>query len=179
MSSLIAGIALFLLCAPSLVAQTRGDFRTEQIFIAPDRTSYGSTDTIRVNGVVTCMAQNNIRPYSRYVYLELINSDDSVMVRNKIRLQDNGTFYSLLPIDPLYRKGTYFLRGYTRFMENFSHDCFAVSPVLIGKELPHNDSIIDDRVSLKFIIPGNHIMAERPQQVSAVLTNFPALKQTG
>ena len=172
MSSLIAFIASLLLCAPYLVAQNRDDFRTEQIFIAPDRTAYGLSDTVRVKGVVTCMAHNNIEPYSRYVYLELINSDDSVIVRNKIRLNDNGTFYSVFPIDQLYRKGTYYLRGYTRFMENFSHDCFAVSPVLIGKELPHNDSIIDDRVSLKFIIPGNHIMAERPQQVSAVLTNY-------
>ncbi len=172
MQSLIAVVALFLLCAPSLVAQTQDDFRTEQVFLAPDRTSYGQTDTIRVDGVVTCMARDNIRPYSRYVFLELISSEDSVIVRNKIRLNDNGSFYSVFPVDQLYRKGTYYLRGYTRFMENFSHDCFAVSPILIGKELPHNDSIIDDRVSIKFIIPGNHIMAERPQHVSAVLTNY-------
>ena len=132
MPSLIAFIASLLLCAPSLVAQTQDDFRTEQIFIAPDRTSYGLTDTVRVDGVVTCMAHNNIKPYSRYVYLELINSEDSVIVRNKIRLQDNGTFCSVFPIDQLYRKGTYFLRGYTRFMENFSYDCFGVSPILIG-----------------------------------------------
>ena len=172
MQSLIAVVALFLLCAPSLVAQTQDDFRTEQIFIAPDRTSYGLTDTVRVDGVVTCMAHNNIKPYSRYVYLELINSEDSVIVRNKIRLQDNGTFCSVFPIDQLYRKGTYFLRGYTRFMENFSYDCFGVSPILIGNELPHNDSIIDDRISLRLIVPGNHIVAERPQQLSAVLTNY-------
>lgn len=157
---------------PSLVAQNRDDFRTEQIFIAPDRTAYGLTDTVRVKGVVTCMAHNNIKPYSRYVYLELINSDDSVIVRNKIRLQDNGTFSSVFPIDQLYRKGTYFLRGYTRFMENFSHDSFGVSPILIGKELPHNDSIIDDRISLRLIVSGNHIIPERPQQFSAVLTNY-------
>lgn len=172
MPSLIAFIASLLLCAPSLVAQNRDDFRTEQIFIAPDRTAYGLTDTVRVKGVVTCMAHNNIKPYSRYVYLELINSDDSVIVRNKIRLQDNGTFSSVLPIDQLYRKGTYFLRGYTRFMENFSHDSFGVSPILIGKELPHNDSIIDDRISLRLIVSGNHIIPERPQQFSAVLTNY-------
>ena len=172
MQSLIAVVALFLLCAPSLVAQTQDDFRTEQVFLAPDRTSYGQTDTIRVDGVVTCMARDNIRPYSRYVFFELISSEDSVIVRNKIRLNDNGSFYSVFPVDQLYRKGTYYLRGYTRFMENFFHDCFAVSPILIGKELPHNDSIIDDRVSIKFIIPGNHIMAERPQHVSAVLTNY-------
>ena len=60
MPSLIAFIASLLLCAPSLVAQTQDDFRTEQIFIAPDRTSYGLTDTVRVDGVVTCMAHNNI-----------------------------------------------------------------------------------------------------------------------
>lgn len=172
MLSLIASITLFLLCAPYLAAQTQDDFCTEQIFIAPDKTSYGLTDTIKVDGVVTCMAHNNIEPYSRYVYLELINSDDSVIVRNKIRLQDNGTFCSVFPIDQLYRKGTYFLRGYTRFMENFSHDCFGVSPILIGNELPHNDSIIDDRISLRLIVPGKHIVAERPQQISAVLTNY-------
>lgn len=172
MPSLIAFIASLLLCAPSLVAQNRDDFRTEQIFIAPDRTAYGLSDTVKVNGVVTCMAHDNIKPYSNYVYIELINSDDSVIVRNKIRLQDNGTFCSVFPIDHLYRKGTYFLRGYTRFMENFSHDSFGVSPILIGNELPHNDSIIDDRISLRLIVPGNHIVAERPQQFSAVLTNY-------
>lgn len=172
MSSSIAFIALFLLCAPTVVAQTQDDFRTEQFFIAPDRTSYGLTDTIMVDGVVTCIAHDNIKPYSNYVYIELINSDDSVIVRNKIRLQDNGTFCSVFPIDQLYRKGTYFLRGYTRFMENFSHDSFGVSPILIGKELPHNDSIIDDRISLRLIVPGNHIIPERPQLLSAVLTNY-------
>lgn len=168
-------ITLFLLLIQLVFpafAQTRDDFRTEQIFIAPDRTAYGLTDTVRVNGVVTCIAHDNIKPYSNYVYIELINSDDSVIVRNKIRLQDNGSFYSVFPIDQFYRKGTYFLRSYTRFMENFSHDSFGVSPILIGKELPHNDSIIDDRISLRLTVPGNHIIPERPQQISAVLTNY-------
>lgn len=172
MGTLILTFLLLLLCTTSLEAQTPNDFRTEQVFIAPDKTAYKQNDTIKVNGFVTCMAHSNVEPYSRYVYLELINSKDSVIVRNKLPIHDNGTFYSSLPIDALYKKGTYFLRGYTRFMENFSHDSFGISPILIGQNLPYNDSIIDDRVSLDLIVPGQRLIADRPQQISCVLTNY-------
>ena len=168
----IVSIIFLILTFFSASAQTPDDFRTEQVFIAPDRTTYGLTDTVRVNGFVTCMAHDNIRPYSRYVYLELINSDDSVLVRNKLRLGDNGDFYSAIPIDRIYKKGTYFLRGYTRFMENFSHDSFGISPILLGQSLPLSDSIIDDRIALNTIIPGNRLIAGTPQLVSCFLTTY-------
>lgn len=70
-----------MLASANMSAQLPHDFRSEQVFLGVAKTEWGANDTIDANGVVTCLARKDIKPYSRYVYIELLNSSDSLMVR--------------------------------------------------------------------------------------------------
>lgn len=55
---------------------------SERIFIYPEQSSYDPGDTVRVHGQL--FASGRQQPfYSQYVYVELFNLNDSVLIRKK------------------------------------------------------------------------------------------------
>ncbi len=109
------------------------DFRTEQIYIAPDKTEYSIGDTIFTSGLVTSFNTFDSSPYSRYLYLELISPGDSVIHRQKISCDDKGMFKAEIPTVYI-SDGLYVLRGYTQLMRNFSPLSFGYQYVHIGQK---------------------------------------------
>lgn len=135
-------IYTFLLClfgVANLAAQLPHDFRSEQIFLGVAKTEWAPNDTIEANGIVTCLASGNIRPYSRYLYIELLDSSDSVMVRQKVGCDENGRFRAQIPTVSVAGVGVYYVRAYTNLMRNFSGENFALQPVLIGEAFPKRE----------------------------------------
>lgn len=135
-------IYTFLLCLfwiANLAAQLPHDFRSEQIFLGVAKTEWAPNDTIEANGIVTCLASGNIRPYSRYLYIELLDSSDSVMVRQKVGCDENGRFRAQIPTVSVAGVGVYYVRAYTNLMRNFSGENFALQPVLIGEAFPKRE----------------------------------------
>lgn len=135
-------ICTFLLClfgVANLAAQLPHDFRSEQIFLGVAKTEWAPNDTIEANGIVTCLASGNIRPYSRYLYIELLDSSDSVMVRQKVGCDENGRFRARIPTVSVVSVGVYYVRAYTNLMRNFSGENFALQPVLIGEAFPKRE----------------------------------------
>lgn len=135
-------IYTFLLCLfwiANLAAQLPHDFRSEQIFLGVAKTEWAPNDTIEANGIVTCLAGGNIRPYSRYLYIELLDSSDSVMVRQKVGCDENGRFRARIPTVSVAGVGVYYVRAYTNLMRNFSGENFALQPVLIGEAFPKRE----------------------------------------
>ena len=61
---------------------------------------------------------------SRYAYVELINSSDSLIQRVMVELDDNGLFHGNVFISRFLPEGDYTLRAYTRYMENQGEDYF-------------------------------------------------------
>ncbi len=120
-------------------AQLPHDFRSEQIFLGVARTEWAPNDTIEANGIVTCLATQNLHPYSRYLYIELLDSSDSVMVRQKVGCKEDGRFRARIPTLSVAGEGVYYLRAYTNLMRNFSGGNFALQPVLIGKAFPKRE----------------------------------------
>lgn len=93
-------------------AQLPKDFRTEQIHLELGKTEWNPRDTLEVNGVVTCLAANRFLPYSNYLYIELLNSQDSVLVRQRVDCKKGGSFRARIPTERIY-SGSYYLRSYT------------------------------------------------------------------
>ncbi len=120
-------------------AQLPHDFRSEQIFLGVTKTEWAPNDTIEANGIVTCLATQNLHPYSRYLYIELLDSSDSVMVRQKVGCEEDGRFRARIPTLSVAGEGVYYLRAYTNLMRNFSGGNFALQPVLIGKAFPKRE----------------------------------------
>ena len=135
-------ICAFLLCIlgfAEVSAQLPHDFRSEQIFLGVAKTEWAPNDTIEANGLVTCLATKDLHPYSRYLYIELLDSSDSVMVREKVGCKEDGRFRARIPTLSVAGEGVYYLRAYTNLMRNFSGENFALQPVLIGKAFPKRE----------------------------------------
>lgn len=167
-------ICTFLLCLfwiANLAAQLPHDFRSEQIFLGVAKTEWAPNDTIEANGIVTCLASGNIRPYSRYLYIELLDSSDSVMVRQKVGCDESGRFSARIPTLSVTGKGVYYLRAYTNLMRNFSGENFALQPVLIGKTFPKREK--GNGVLRCAIYPeGGFLVENQVQGIVASVTDY-------
>lgn len=167
-----AYIVTILLALPVSVFAQQHDYRSEQILLTTDNSSYTLSDTINVRGMVTCLARDTSLPYSHYVYLELIDPKaDSVVVRQKLPCHDRGLFSSQIALEPDLNKGIYYLRAYTNLMRNFSDDSFAFQPVAIGTSIPSDDKIINEDISIHTFTAGETLTPNVAQQLHAVITN--------
>lgn len=165
----ILSTILFLLASLSVSAQLPHDFRSEQIFMGVSKTGWNVNDTISLNGIVTCMATNNKRPYSRYLYVELLSTTDSVLVRQKVACGEDGNFRASIPTQSVYNEGVYYIRAYTNLMRNFSGESFALQPVLIGKTVPKRGSYIYDDVRCAIYPEGGFLVADQIQGITVAL----------
>ena len=151
-------------------AQLPTDFRSEQIYLNLHQTSYQPGDTLLLEGQVTCMAEDRFLPYSNYLYIECFNRKDSVLVRQKVSCKDNGYFSTYLPTEYEWPADVYYLRAYTRLMQNFSYDSFAQQPFLLGKNFPKKEEqAYEARCT---IVPsGGKLVADHLQTVAVLLTD--------
>lgn len=167
-------IYTFLLCLfwiANLAAQLPHDFRSEQIFLGVAKTEWAPNDTIEANGIVTCLAAKNKHPYSRYLYIELLDSSDSVMVRQKVGCDESGRFSARIPTLSVTGKGVYYLRAYTNLMRNFSGENFALQPVLIGEAFPKREK--GNGVLRCAIYPeGGFLVENQVQGIVASVTDY-------
>ena len=164
---------IWLVSAIGAWAQLPQDFRTEQIALCLQRTECLPGDTVMVTGQVTCIAANRFEPYSKYLYLELIDSNDSVVCRQKVACRSQGAFSTLLPVDPLAHSGVYYVRAYTRMMRSFSPLSFAVEPLLVGVTYPETNRSTTTSADVRCtIVPhGGHLHAGSLQSVTVRVAN--------
>ncbi len=106
---------------------------TEKVFFASNRMSYQLGDTIQIAGWLTRCDDKVGAPYSRYVYMELINSNDSVLSRQKLVVDEHGAFHTAMPIDFNPPYGICFLRAYSKVMCNFDDITIPTYPIEISK----------------------------------------------
>ncbi len=156
------------------------DFRSEQIYLAPLRAAFTPGDTIAVDGVVTSLAANRVAPFSRYLFLELIDEGDIAVVRQKIRCDDDGFFHAAIPTDSVMPKGLYYLRAYTRLMRNFSMSGFAQLPLPLGYSVPTDPSPYStDDMDCRVFAHGGALIPDIPQRLSAVAMTGAGVPMTG
>ena len=170
---------LSLLCSLIATAQLPTDFRSEQIYLNLQQKECLPGDTLLLEGQVTSIASDRFLPYSNYLYIECFNEKDSVLVRQKVSCKGNGYFSTHLPTEYEWPVGVYYLRAYTRLMQNFSHDSFAQQPFLIGKEYPKKEEqVYEARCT---IVPsGGKLVADHPQTLAVLLTDdctFPVYRK--
>lgn len=124
---------LILVCFTNLFASTTF-LRSEKILLHTERADYKQGDTLRFSG--TLLEATTLEPsaYSNYVYIELINKDDSVLCRQKYRCKEAG-FKGELFLETDLPTSVYYLRAYTRLMRNFSPTAFTVIKVSVNCEL--------------------------------------------
>ena len=95
----------------------------EKIHLHTDRDVYAAGEKIMFKAYLVDAHTHLYPTYSRYVYVELITPDDSVVNRVMVRPMDD-LFYGHLPLSANIPEGNYTLRAYTRYLENQGDDWF-------------------------------------------------------
>lgn len=102
----------------------------EKIFIHTDKNFWvaGETSWFKiylVNG------QNHQPSHtSRVAYFEVVSSENQVVLQTKVEL-NNGFGKGQISIPPSISSGNYYLRAYTRWMQNYSPDFYFHQPITI------------------------------------------------
>jgi len=118
----------------------------EKIHIHTDRDYYEAGEKIWFKAYLIDAHTHLYPTHSRYVYVELISPNDSVVSRAMIRASEDDMFYGNISSHTNIPKGNYTLRAYTRYMENLGDDYFFNKNIRI--ETPHPDPL-QRRGSLK------------------------------
>ena len=143
-------IAIFL-AQPSLPAQENPSERLvnklieqsqtypqEKIYLHTDKPYYSAGDTIWFKAYLLHAGLHQAMPFSRYVYVELINAQNQVIIREKVR-PENQQYYCQMPLDSKTLPGQYSLRAYTNYMRNIDERYFFRKDIFIGNVIQSGD----------------------------------------
>ena len=142
---------------------------SEKLFFMSDKVWYEQGDTAWIEGrVMRSDNDTTFIPYSRYVYVELADERDTVLVRQKLVCDSVGNFITRVPID-YWLPGYYYLRAYSKVMANFAPETLPIFPIQIGEGMDIND----DTPSLQcdFYPEGGHLVNGFPQNVGLKLSD--------
>ncbi len=106
----------------------------EKIYLHTDKPYYSAGDTIWFKAYLVHASLHQPMPYSRYVYVELINAQNQVVIREKVRPQDN-VYCCQMALHSQIVPGAYSLRAYTNYMRNLSEDYYFRKEIQIGNAI--------------------------------------------
>ncbi len=105
-------------------------FPQEKIHLHIDKPKYLSGERIWVKAFLVNAALHTPSELSQYVYIELLDPLQTVVVRVKIR-KDDESYHGYLDLPEELSEGTYILRAYTHYMKNWNEEYWPHLPVLI------------------------------------------------
>ena len=160
---------ILILLSIAMIAKAT-DYRTERIFIAPTGSEYRPGDSITVVGQI--IATDSVKtPFSKYLYIEIFDRKDSVLLRKKLRSNEQGQFMARLQASPVWESDIYYLRAYTGLMQNFSPKTFPVVPLQIGKKVEQPECNATS-VHCRFYPEGGTLVEGKTQRVVFQLTDY-------
>ena len=95
----------------------------EKTFLHTDKTTYTTGENIWLRAYLTDANFHLPNMLSRFVYVELIDRNDTVCTQIKLKLNNNA-FYGNINLSEELKTGDYYLRAYTNWMKNFDEDFF-------------------------------------------------------
>ena len=106
----------------------------EKVHIHIDRNVYVPGEKIWFKAYIADALTHIPTKKSKYIYVEMINSKDSLVTRVKV-LPDSihQQYHGYLFLSDLIPEGNYTIRAYTRFMENLGEDYFFQRNIYIGQ----------------------------------------------
>lgn len=109
-------------------------YPSEKVYIHFDKPYYSVADTLFFKAYLT-FEQNVPSPLSKVVYVDLINSADSIVQSLKLPVT-NSAAYGNIALDPVnFKQGNYYVRAYTMWMFNSSPDYFFTKTIPIGEAI--------------------------------------------
>lgn len=158
-------ITILLLSAISCLQLSAQDkvFLSERVFLAPVTSYCSPSDTLQITGQVLSTSHEDFYPYSRYVYIDLIDANNLVQTTIKARCGDDGYFFTSIPLDLYTAEGVYYLRGYTQFMRNRRLSHYPMVPLFLS--VKPDDSAVQNAARVQFFPEGGHLVEGAAQNV--------------
>ena len=158
-------------------------FPQERIHLHTDRDYYIPGEKIWFKAYVSDAVTHQFPTHSRYVYIELINSIDSLINRVMIRPDNEGMHHGHLFLSAMIPEGYYTLRAYTQYMNNLGDDYFFKKNIRIGK-LPTENELKEEKKNRKKRAKINYDVSFFPEggyliEKSLCKIAFKALNQDG
>ena len=109
-------------------------YPSEKVYLHFDKPYYSVADTMFFKAYLT-YEQNVPSPLSKVVYVDLINSQDSIVKSLKLPVT-NSVAYGSLELDMInFKQGNYHVRAYTVWMFNSDPDYFFTKSIPIGEAI--------------------------------------------
>lgn len=93
----------------------------EKVYLHTDKPYYFQGDTIWFKGYLTSAITHKMNSFSRNLYIEVVDRKNKLVTRKLVE-QKNGCFIGQIPINIDQQEGDYYIRAYTRYMQNFAPD---------------------------------------------------------
>jgi hypothetical protein len=135
----------------SKTAKLANEYPFEKVYIHFDKPYYAVGDTIWFKAYIT-IDIHQPSPLSKVVYVDVINSKDSLVQTLKLQVTAASAFGNIALTAPLYKQGNYRFRAYTNWMRNFDAAYFFNKTIAVGNV----DKQISTNISVSGITQGNN-----------------------
>ncbi len=121
-------------------AQYTQNFPSEKVYVHFDKPYYAVGDTIWFKAYVT-LEQHQLSAISKIVYLDLINSRDSIVASLRLPVTNGLANGSIVLPQLTFIEGNYHIRAYTNWMRNFDPAYFFTKNITIGNTADKDNPI--------------------------------------
>ncbi len=121
-------------------AQYTQNFPSEKVYVHFDKPYYAVGDTIWLKAYVT-LEQHQLSAISKIVYLDLINSRDSIVASLRMPVTNGLASGSIVLPQLTFIEGNYHVRAYTNWMRNFDAAYFYNKNITIGNTADKDNPI--------------------------------------
>lgn len=126
-------------------AQFSQNYPTEKVYMHFDKPYYAVGDTIWFKAYVT-LEQHQLSAISKIVYVDMINSRDSVVQSLRLPVVSGSASGSIALPQLTFIEGNYHIRAYTNWMRNFDQSYFFTKNITVGS-IADKDNPINTHVS--------------------------------
>jgi TonB-dependent SusC/RagA subfamily outer membrane receptor len=130
----------------------------EKVHIQFDKPYYTLRDTLWMKAYVV-NAANELSASSKVLYVDLINSKDSIKTSMRMPLTYGLGWSALTLSDSLLQAGTYRIRAYSSIMQNAGEEYYFNQAIKIGNALPPNNTDTTPLSKTKKTLSGNNTQA--------------------
>jgi len=113
----------------------------EYVTLFTDRNMYAVNERIYFSSFYNSASESTNKPWSKVLYVELVTPSGIPLTNGKFHLSEKGSSgYLQIPEDAV--TGNYYLRSYTKWMQNFGPQSYGYTPLKIIN--PHKKEVLTE-----------------------------------
>lgn len=121
----------------SLLQKIKGQ---EKIYLHTDKSYYLTGEKMWYKAYLLDATKHTVSDKSNFIYVELIDRNDSVLIRQKIKKDSLNGFWGTMPLPNFLLSGKYQLRAYTIWMQNSDEHTFFRKEIVVENTSPFLES---------------------------------------